>query len=249
MDHAVIARRVTKRLPGCVAVDDLSLEIPFGTVLGLLGPNGAGKTTLLRMLAGHLVPTEGEIAVCGKKLPHEVARVKNSIGFLTAGMALYDRLTVRENLEHFGRLRGMDAEACAARGISLRDDLAMSEFYDRRFSTLSSGQKQKALIAGTVLHDPAVLVLDEITAALDVISSTFIVDFVRRERDRGKCVIFSTHIISEAEYVSDRIAMIHKGKLIGSGTAPELIAAHAAPNLTAAFLDAVRERIPWRTGT
>jgi sodium transport system ATP-binding protein len=246
-ENAISIIRLTKKLTEVLAVDEISLEIPFGSVFGLLGPNGAGKTTTLRMLAGHLVPTSGQITVCGRRIPQELAEAKREIGFLSGGMELYERLTPRENLKVFARLREMRPDLQRRRIDELIAQLDMGSFCDRRFGQLSAGQKQRALIANTVIHDPRVLILDEITASLDIISSSFMMEFIRSARDRGKCIVFSTHVMSEAEYLCDRIALIYGGKIVGEGSARELITAEGAENLTEAFLRAIH-RAPRKAG-
>jgi len=236
-EPAVAVDSLRKTFGATVAVADLSFTIAPGEIYGLLGPNGAGKTTTLRILIGILVPTRGNVRVAGIDVVKDAAAVRRRLGFLTDTTGLYPRLTGRELLRYFGRLHGLAPDAAAARIETLAGALQLGPFFDRRCEALSTGERQRLSIARAVLHDPAVLVLDEPTAGLDVLASHFLRDFVRAERDRGKAVVFSTHYLAEAELLCDRIGLLHRGRLIAEGTPQALRAAAGdAPSLEQAFL-------------
>ncbi len=230
------AEHLWKRFGEVDAVCDLSFDVQPGEVLGVLGPNGAGKTTTLRMLAGILTPTRGRVSIAGIDLARNPLDAKRRIGFLSGDTQLYQRLTPSEMLAYFGRLYVMDERRLARRIGELVEQLGMREFASRPCGTLSSGEKQRANIARAFLHEPEVLILDEPTAALDVITGQFIVESIRRERAAGRSILFSTHIKGEAEYVCDRIVLLHRGRAIDSGTLPELLARSGCSNLTDTFL-------------
>jgi sodium transport system ATP-binding protein len=230
------ARTLGKRFGAVTAVDDVSLAVRPGEIVGLLGPNGAGKTTTLRMLAGILSPDRGRVAVDGIDVHARPIEAKRRIGFLSGDTQLYRRLTAREMLEYFGRLYALPPDVIASRSAALIADLDMAPFADRPCGTLSSGQKQRANVARAFLHDPPVLILDEPTTALDVVSGQFIVEAIRAARDAGRAVLFSTHIMGEAEYLCDRIVLIHEGQVVDQGALPELLARSGQANLTDAFL-------------
>lgn len=204
------------------AVDDVSFRVAPGQIYCLLGANGAGKTTLLRLLATLLRPTGGGATVAGFDVEREPRRVRASVGFLAASTALYGRLTARETIAYFGRLNGLDDAAIRARTLRLAGELGMHEFLDRRVEKISTGMKQKVSIARTLVHDPAVLILDEPTLGLDVMAARAIVHFVHDCRARGKTVIYSTHVMSEVEKLGDIIGIIHAGRLRAEGTLPGL---------------------------
>jgi sodium transport system ATP-binding protein len=233
---ALLAERLVKTFPGVNAVADVSFSVRPGEIVGLLGPNGAGKTTTLRMLAGILTPDEGRVQVGGVDLHDDPLAAKRRLGFLTGDTHLYQRLSPREVLEFFGRLYEMSDRVLTERIGRLLEQLDMGSFADRPCGTLSSGQKQRTNIARAFLHEPDVLILDEPTTALDVISGQFIVEAIRRERDSGRAVLFSTHIMGEAEYLCDRILLMHQGRLFDAGTLDELLSRSGHDNLTDAFL-------------
>ena len=231
---------LVKKFGDVTAVEGVSLEVRSGEVVGLLGPNGAGKTTTLRMLVGILTPTAGSVLISGVDLRGQMLEAKQRIGFLSGDTQLYQRLTPREVLRYFGRLYGLDAARCESRSARLIAELEMESFADRPCRTLSSGQKQRANIARAFLHEPDVLVLDEPTAALDILSGQFIVEAIRRERAAGRAVLFSTHIMSEAEYLCDRVYFMHDARIADHGTQGELLARSGCRNLTDAFLHHLR---------
>jgi len=234
------ATNLVKQFGPLMAVDGVSLEVRAGEVVGLLGPNGAGKTTTLRMLVGILTPTSGEVCVNGVALHQNLLAAKQRIGFLSGDTQLYQRLTPREVLRYFGRLYRLDETQLDARIGRLVRDLEMESFAERPCRTLSSGQKQRANIARAFLHEPDVLILDEPTAALDVVSGQFITEAIRRERAAGRAVLFSTHIMSEVEYLCDRIYLLHQGRITDGGTLQEILAHTGCQNLTDAFLHKLR---------
>ena len=218
-----------------VAAQDISFTCRAGEVFGLLGPNGAGKTTTLRMLSTVLTPTAGTATIAGRDVVRQAHQVRASIGFLSGNTGLYPRLTPREVLAYFGRLYGMDDALLAARIDEVARLLDMQAFLDKRCDALSTGMKQKVNVARTVLHEPKVLILDEPTAGLDVLASRTIIDFVRRCRAQGQCVLFSTHIMAEVARLCDRLAIIHHGRVQFLGTLEEF-RRDAGEDLEEAFL-------------
>jgi sodium transport system ATP-binding protein len=230
------AEGLVKTFGGVRAVAGVSLRVHAGEVVGLLGPNGAGKTTTLRMLAGILTPDAGSVQIAGVDMHASPLEAKRRLGFLSGDTHLYQRLSPVEVLTYFGTLYGMEDAAIRARVNVLVAELEMESFRDRPCGTLSAGQKQRANIARAFLHDPDLLILDEPTNALDVISGQFVVDAIRRKRADGKAVLFSTHIMGEAEYLCDRIALVHEGRIVDEGPLQDLLVRSGRDNLTDAFL-------------
>jgi sodium transport system ATP-binding protein len=221
------------------AASDVSFTCRPGQVYGLLGANGAGKTTTLRMLATLLKPTSGTCTVAGHDAATAPELVRANVGFLAASTALYGRLTAREMITYFGRLNHMSDEAICARLKLLADELDMHEFLDRRCEKFSTGMKQKTSIARTLIHDPAVMIFDEPTLGLDVMTARAIVKFVRECRNRGKTVIYSTHVMSEVEKLCDNVGIIHDGRLVAEGTVGELQVRFAEKDMEEIFIKAV----------
>jgi sodium transport system ATP-binding protein len=205
-----------------VAAEDVSFSCRPGEVFGLLGPNGAGKSTTLRMLSTVLKPSSGTAVVAGHDVIEEPLEVRRSIGFLSSSTGLYGRLTARETLEYFGRLHGMDKTSLAARVDALLELFGLTEAQHSRCERLSAGMKQKVSIARAVVHDPPVLILDEPTIGLDVLVASTMLRFIEDCRRAGKCILFSTHVMSEVERLCDRAGVIHRGRLLALGTLAEL---------------------------
>lgn len=229
-------RRLHKEYGGVVGVDELTFDVRPGEIVGLLGPNGAGKTTALRMIAAVLTPTSGTARVCGHDVIAEPMLAKRSLGFLSGATALYRRLTPREIMRYFGDLHEMNEPDLQRRMNELTESLGMQYYADRRCGVLSAGELQRANIARTLVHDPPLLVLDEPTTALDVISARFILQTIRRARDDGRAVLLSTHQMDEAELLCDRLVLLYKGQMRAVGTLDELRAATGRQTLTEVFL-------------
>ncbi|MEM9933790.1 MAG: ATP-binding cassette domain-containing protein, partial [Bacteroidota bacterium] len=194
-----------------LAVDHISFECKAGRIFSLLGPNGAGKTTTLRMIATIMKPSSGSITVAGHDTVTESAEVRKKIGFLTGSTGLYHRLSANEIIKYFADLYGMETSVFLHRKDELFTLLGIHEFAHKRIGELSTGMKQKVSIARTMIHDPEVVVFDEPTSGLDVISSENIIGLIRNAKTQGKTVIFSSHIMSEVDLLSDDLAIIHKG--------------------------------------
>jgi len=218
-----------------VAVDRISFHADPGQIYGLLGPNGAGKTTTLRMLSTVLRPTGGSASINGFDVTDEPDRVRREIGFVSNNTAVYDRMTGWEMVEYFGRLHGIADDELHARMDELFDRLKMNDTRDRLGAKMSTGMKQKVSIARALIHDPPVLVFDEPTAGLDVLVARALMQTIAELRDHGKCVLFSTHIMSEAQKLCDRVAIIYQGRILADGTLPELYAEYNEDDLEELF--------------
>ena len=221
------------------AVENVSFRCEPGRIYGLLGANGAGKTTTLRMLATILEPSDGTAIVCGYDVVEHPEKVRANVGFLSTATALYPRLTAQELVEYFGRLNGLDEATLKKRVDDIFDRLDMDSFRDRRCDKLSTGMKQKTSIARTLVHDPPVMIFDEPTLGLDIMTARTITSFIRECRDGGKTVIFSTHIMSEVEKLCDNIGIIHDGKLLTEGTLAQLRQQHGETDLEEIFVKVV----------
>ena len=223
------------------ALRGVTLEVSKGEVVALIGANGAGKTTTLRMLATILKPSSGTAKVAGFDVVDDPEKVRSNVGFLSTATALYGRLTAREFVEYFGRLHGMDDAAVAKRINEIFERLDMNEFRDRRCDKLSTGMKQKVSIARTLVHSPQVMIFDEPTIGLDVMTARVIVQFIRECRAQGKTVIFSTHVMSEVEKLCDTVGIIHNGKVLAEGTLPQLRERFGEQDMEEIFVKVVGE--------
>ncbi|MEM7334588.1 MAG: ABC transporter ATP-binding protein [Chloroflexota bacterium] len=204
------------------AVYDLNLSVPAGELLALLGPNGAGKTTTVRMLSSILRPTSGTAQVNNFDVITEADQVRHSIGMLTEQPGLYLRMTGLEYLVFYGRLYGMNDSDTIAKGRNLFDRFAMKGDEERRLGEYSKGMKQKVGLIRAMLHNPAVLLLDEPTSAMDPHSAKLVRDSILELRDDKRTVILCTHNLAEAEMLSDKIAIIKKGTIVADGTSSQL---------------------------
>ena len=223
------------------AVAGIDFECQAGRIFTLLGPNGAGKTTTLRMIATLMDPTAGTIEVCGYDSVRQATEARKQIGFLTGSTKLYDRLTPREVIKFFADVHGVSKSNFQRRLDEMVTLLDMSEFLGKRIGKLSTGMTQKVSIARTMIHDPQVVVFDEPTVGLDVITSRTIVDMIRRCREAGKTVIFSTHIMGEVSILSDDLAIIHRGKLCYNGTYQDFRAALRSDSMEQEFIRYLEE--------
>ena len=222
------------------AVDNISLQVYAGEIVGILGPNGAGKTTLLRMMSKLMKPTSGTVSIrIGQTEISDAVEVKRHIGYLSNNTKLYGRLSARELLQMLGVLYGLSEGDTAKRIVKISEILSMDSFLDNRIEKLSTGQTQRASIARCLVHDPKVYIFDEPTLGLDIISSASIIDFMKRERERGKTVLYSTHYMEEAEYLCDRIVMIHQGRIIREGTPGDLKAQMGKESLRDVFAELI----------
>jgi sodium transport system ATP-binding protein len=230
------------------AVDGVSFSARSGEILGLLGPNGAGKTTTLRILCTLLKPTAGVARVAGYDVVTQPGLVRRHVGFLSATTGVYDRMTAREMVEYYGRLNGLDGDALDLRVKELFDALGMHDIRNVRGSKMSTGQKQKVSIARALVHDPPVLILDEPTNGLDVLVQRSVLQQVAALRDRGKCVVYSTHIFREVEKLCDRVAIIHRGKVLDAGTLDELRERNREDDLEELFFGLIDSTGPASSG-
>lgn len=241
----VLADKLTKAFPTADgekrAVDELSFRVGAGEIYGLLGPNGAGKTTTLRMLSGMITPTGGSATLAGFDVAAHPFEVKRILGFLTANTGLYQRLTPRELLTYFAELHGREREAATARADELIDWLDMHEFARLRCGSLSTGQRQRVNIGRVLIADPPILIMDEPTLGLDVLSNRLILDFIRRAGQDGKTILLSTHYLDEAETLCHRIGFLHHGRLMAEGTLGELRERTGEQRLSNIFLKLAAE--------
>ncbi|SMB94120.1 ATP-binding cassette domain-containing protein [Deinococcus hopiensis] len=223
-----------------VALGGVSLRAEGGEVFGLLGPNGAGKTTLLRIIATLLQPTSGSARLAGHDVVRESEAVRRAVGVVNGGMGLPARLTGREVLRSFASLYGLMPAQANARIAELDAALDLGRTLDTRAGEYSTGMKQKVVIARAVIHDPQVLILDEAASGLDIFARRTLMDFVAATRRPGRLTLYSTHVMSEAEEVCDRVAIIHKGALVTVGRIPDILAQTNERNLERAFFALVR---------
>ena len=218
------------------AVDNVSFQCQPGRIYSLLGPNGAGKTTILRMIATILKPTSGSIYVNGFDVLSQDEKVRQQIGFLTGSTALYHRLTPNELVKYFADLYGVDPTTFKKRKEELFTLLEMHDFAKKRIGYLSTGMKQKVSIVRTIIHNPSVVIFDEPTIGLDVITAANIIQLIRQCKEDGKTVIFSSHIMSEVDLLCDDLAIIHKGRLCFASTMEQFRLQMQSKNLTEEFI-------------
>jgi len=230
---------LSKSFGAVKAVQDVSFQAPNGRITGLLGPNGAGKSTTMRMIAGTLEPDRGSARIDGKNTVSERVAAQRSLGVLPDTRGLYHRLTTRENIRYYGRLHGMKGNALETRINDLLALLEMGDIADRRTEGFSTGQKVKVAIARALVHEPPNIMLDEPTTGLDVMSTRAMRQVIRRLRDEGQCILFSSHVMQEVAMLCDHIIVIANGNIAIQGSADELRERTGETTLEDAFVAAI----------
>jgi sodium transport system ATP-binding protein len=236
--RALAKRFRSREAPGKIveAVRAVSFVAPDGAITGLLGPNGAGKTTTLRMISTLVAPSGGTASVDGFDAQRQALEVRARIGMLSDARGVYGRLTARENIAYYGALRGLaPAQVDAAIG-RLADWLDMGALLERRTDGFSTGERMKVSIARALVHDPPNVMLDEPTNGLDVMTTRSLREAIRRLREAGKCVLFSSHVMQEVSALCDNIVIVARGEVVASGTAAELLLQSGCGNLEDAFV-------------
>ncbi len=221
------------------ALEGVSFEVQPGEIFGLLGPNGAGKTTCLRILSTVLKPTGGRATVAGYDVMTQPEQVRAHIGFMSGNTGIYDRMTAWEMVEYFGRLYGLEEQSLQKRLDEIFTTLQMQDIRDQLGGKMSTGMKQKVSIARTIVHDPPVMIFDEPTSGLDVLVARAVLKTIASLKTQGKCIIFSTHIMREVEKLCDRIAIIHKGRILALGTKQELAERYGEPDMEELFFELI----------
>jgi sodium transport system ATP-binding protein len=237
-------RSLTKAYPDLLrgevpALSNITFSAKAGQIYGLLGPNGAGKTTALRILSTVLQPTSGTAVIGGFDCVTQPEMVRHQIGFVSSNTAVYDRMTAWEMVGYFGRLYGLGEDELRERMELLFEQFQMQEIRDLLGAKMSTGMKQKVSIARAIVHDPPVLIFDEATTGLDVLVARALLEVVSGLRDQGKCILFSTHIMREAERLCDRVAIMHKGHILAEGTLNDLRDQHAERDLEELFFQLI----------
>lgn len=218
-----------------IAVDGVRFTAKPGQIFGLLGPNGAGKTTTLRCVSTLLKPTEGSVTVAGFDTVKSPEEVRKRLAFLTNELKLEGHFSPKYTMSYIGKLYGMKASEIENRKNELFEHFGISDFEDKRISDLSTGMKQKLSIAVSLIHDPEIVVFDEPTNGLDIITAKAVTDYLLKLKAAGKTIIISTHIMGVAEKFCDELAIILGGKVVAEGTVAEVIASQEAEDLEEAF--------------
>jgi ABC-2 type transport system ATP-binding protein len=235
-EYAIITQDLTRKFNDFTAVNEVNFQVKKGIIFGFLGPNGAGKSTTIRMLTTLLTPTSGTAMVAGFDIVHESDEVRRKIGLVAEKLILYPRLTAVENLMFFGRLYGMRDDALRQRIEELLDMVYLTSFKNKQVGGFSSGMRQRVNIVRELLHNPEILFLDEPTNALDPQSVRFVHDLVKDLKARGHTIVLTTHVMEEADTLSDIIEIIDHGKIIAVGTPRELKDRFHADNILDVFL-------------
>ncbi len=233
----LVCDRLTRRFGKLEAVRDLSLEVHAGEIYGLLGPNGAGKTTTLRMLVGLLHPTGGSARIAGHDVVSEDLQVRRVIGYMPESPVLLDAMDLATFLAFVGDLRGLSRVESERRSAGLISRLGLSASLGESVGSGSFGTRKKMLLAGILLHEPRVLLLDEPTAGLDPGSAAAVHGLLSEAAGRGAAVLVSTHLLESAERLCHRIGVVHRGRLIAEGSPAELRAGSGGKDLTEVFLE------------
>jgi sodium transport system ATP-binding protein len=228
-----------KQFGAVVAVDDVSFRADDGVVTGLLGPNGAGKTTTLRVLSTLITPDRGRASVDGIDVTAQPLEARKRMGVLPDARGLYPRLTAREHLQYYGELHGLGRDEVEARGAELMKLMELTPLADRRVEGFSNGERTKVALCRALVHDPKNVLLDEPTNGLDVMSTRGVRTLIRRLKEQGRCVVFSSHVMQEVAALCDRIVVVAKGRVVADGTADELRARTGKENLEEAFVQVI----------
>jgi sodium transport system ATP-binding protein len=223
------------------AVDQLSLKAVPGEIYGLLGPNGAGKTTVLRCVATLLKPTDGSISVGGIDTLDKSEEIRKKISFLTNEIKLDPQFSAKYMFNFFGRLHGLDEAAINERREYLFNYFGIKGFEDKKIDELSTGMKQKASLAVSLVHDPEIVIFDEPTTGLDIVTARSVTDYLKLLKEEGKTIIISTHIMTEAEKLCDRIGIIIDGRLVMEGTLDEILKDTNTADLEDAFFELYKQ--------
>jgi len=232
-------RGLHKTFGKVTAVEEVSFRAADGVVTGLLGPNGAGKTTTLRVISTLVAPDRGEALVDGLNVREQPLEVRRRLGVLPDARGLYPRLTAREHIRYFGELHGLGGRELDRRTDELVDLLDMKEIADRRVEGFSQGERVKVALSRALVHKPRNVLLDEPTNGLDVMSTRAVRELIRRLRDDGRCVVFSSHVMQEVSALCDRIVVIARGRVVADGTAADLRARTGQENLEEAFVQII----------
>ena len=227
---------VDKRFGDVVAASDVALRCEDGAITGLLGPNGAGKTTVLRVIGGLLKPSAGRAEIDGTDPARRPFDARRKLAVLPDARGLYPRLTGREHIAYFGHLQGVPESTLDTAIEMLATDLQMNDLLDRRVAGFSQGERMKVILARALIHNPQNVVLDEPTNGLDVMSARAVRELVMRLRERGRCVLLSSHVMQEVVTLCDVIYVMAHGKIVASGTTAELLAMTGTADLEEAFV-------------
>ena len=219
MNHALALNGVTKRFGSFTAVSNLSLHVPKGCIYGFLGQNGAGKTTTIRMVMSIFHQDAGTIDVLGH---HDAAEVKDRLGYLPEEKGLYKKMKTAEIVAYFGKLKGMDSSTANIKARELLTQFGLGDWLDKKCEAMSKGMGQKVQILGTIIHDPDLVILDEPFSGLDPVNRDVMRDAILQMKRDGRTVIFSTHVMEQAEQLCDAMMMIHRGELAFAGTLAEI---------------------------
>lgn len=231
------AKNLVKHYKDVKAVDDVSFICPDGQITGLLGPNGAGKTTVLRMITGLIKPQSGTAIINGRDVTQDAQAVRRVLGMQGDAGGVYPRLTPREQLRYYGRFYDLEGQALEDSVQHVINLMQMEEIADRRAEGFSRGQRQKVIIGRALIHNPPNIIMDEPTNGLDVMAVRETRNQIRAFKEQGRCVLFSTHYMDEAERLCDNIAIIVRGKIVAVGSPETLIARTSKDNLEDAFVE------------
>jgi ABC-2 type transport system ATP-binding protein len=253
-NQAIETQGLTKRFNNFTAVDGVDLSVQRGEIYGFLGPNGAGKTTAIRMLCTLLLPTSGSAKVDGFDVVQQANEVRKRIGLVSEKLIMYPRLTALENLMFFGRLYGIERNALRKKSEELLEMVKLTPFKDKLVGGFSSGMRQRVNVIRAILHDPDILFLDEPTTALDPQSTRFVRDLVKNLRQGGHTIVLTTHIMEEADELSDRVCIIDHGRIMAIDTPQAFKDKYNTESLLEVFLeltgrelrDSANERISMR---